>query len=333
MIIVLDTNIWKSNLYLKAGAAAALRFYMQQKGAKVGLPEVIRLEVEHHLRADLMGLRSRLAADHQRLLGIVGDLTELALPDDARIDDIVTGFIARLGFDTHEVPLTIEAARSSFLRTIDKVPPSRNSQQFKDGVIWAECLNFAQVENVILATNDKAFFEGEDTRRGLAAPLEQEAAGLPHKIIVVASLGDLLAEMKAPVSIDDDLLLRAIDEQLASQLDGLAEQNGFSRAGAATVTKNFYATETANALFLEFTAQIPYEDTTGTGRVEAMMTVVGDGQFSTSERRFVGLSPTEMGITYHTAEGIPEERRNVYLRAMGMTLGSRTVRHKVREPL
>jgi predicted nucleic acid-binding protein len=43
MIVVLDTNIWRSSLYLKAGAAAAMRFYLHQKGAKVGLPEVIRL--------------------------------------------------------------------------------------------------------------------------------------------------------------------------------------------------------------------------------------------------------------------------------------------------
>src|SRR4051812_47024217 len=50
MIVVLDTNIWRSSLYLKAGAAAAMRFYLRQKGAKVGLPEVIRLEVERHLR-------------------------------------------------------------------------------------------------------------------------------------------------------------------------------------------------------------------------------------------------------------------------------------------
>jgi hypothetical protein len=57
MIVVLDTNIWKSSHYLKSGAAAAIRFYLHQKGGRVGLPEVIRLEVEHHLRADLRELK------------------------------------------------------------------------------------------------------------------------------------------------------------------------------------------------------------------------------------------------------------------------------------
>ena len=52
MIVVFDTNIWKADLYLRSPAAAAVKLFLHMHAAKVGLPEVIRLEVERHLRQD-----------------------------------------------------------------------------------------------------------------------------------------------------------------------------------------------------------------------------------------------------------------------------------------
>ena len=149
-----------------AGAAAAMRFYLHQKGAKVGLPEVIRLEVERHLRADLREIRDRIYSNHQRLLGMVGNLKEVILPDDARIDDVVANFISGLEFDLLETSLTLEAARSSFLRTVDKIPPSHNIQQFKDGVIWSDCLTLARQTTSHWLPAIKRSTKTEISRRG-----------------------------------------------------------------------------------------------------------------------------------------------------------------------
>jgi hypothetical protein len=99
---------------------------------------------------------------------MVGNLKEVILPDDARIDDVVANFISGLEFDLLETSLTLEAARSSFLRTIDKIPPSRNTQQFKDGVIWSDCLTLSQTDDVTLVTSDKAFYEDGDIKKGLS---------------------------------------------------------------------------------------------------------------------------------------------------------------------
>jgi hypothetical protein len=50
MIVVFDTNIWKSELFLQSPAAAAVRFFLRERNARVGLPEVVRMEVQEHLR-------------------------------------------------------------------------------------------------------------------------------------------------------------------------------------------------------------------------------------------------------------------------------------------
>ncbi len=134
-----DTNVWKINLYLKSSASAAVKFYIHQHGAKVGLPEVVRLEVERHLRIDTVGMRESIRTEHNRLLGLFDTLKEVVLPTDAEVETLISKAFAQPGFDFFEVPFGEKSAKALFLRTIDKIPPSHKSQQFKDGVLWEDC--------------------------------------------------------------------------------------------------------------------------------------------------------------------------------------------------
>ena len=264
---------------------------------------------------------------------MVGNLKEVVLPDDARIDEVVACFISDLEFDLVETALTLEAARSSFLRTIDKTPPSHNNPQFKDGVIWSDCLGFVQTDDVTLVTSDKAFFEDGDIKKGLSSALAAETVDVPHKLKVIGSLGALMADIRTPVDISDELVVTAVNTQLEGNITGILNRLGFARMGQADVAKSFYATEMPNTLFVEFRLQIPCEDASEAGRSDAILTVAGDGQYQTARREFLGLSPTELGITYKTADGVEEQRRDLFLRAEGFVIGSRTVHHQVREPL
>jgi hypothetical protein len=263
---------------------------------------------------------------------MVGNLKEVILPDDARINDVVANFISGLKFDLLETSFTLDAARSSFARTIDKTPPSHNTQQFKDGVIWSDCLTLAQTDDVTLVTGDKAFYEDGKTERGLSLALLAETVDLPHRLQVVGSLGELMADIRAPVNVSDELLVSAVNTQLRANIIGVLDRLGFTPAGEPVVTRTFYATETASTLFAEFRLEFPCEDGSGVGRVDAVLTVAGDGQYESAKQEFLGLNPTEIGITYKTVEGVEERRRDVYARA-DLVIGTRTVHHQVREPL
>jgi hypothetical protein len=48
--IILDSNIWLAELGLRSPLGAVARLYLQQKRARLALPEVVRLEIEHNLR-------------------------------------------------------------------------------------------------------------------------------------------------------------------------------------------------------------------------------------------------------------------------------------------
>src|ERR1019366_6334792 len=152
MIVVFDTNIWKSSLHPQAPAAAATRLFLRQKGARVGLPEVVRLELERHLKKDVRVLIETTRSNHERLLRMFGTLRELVLPTDNHVEELSARIYEALGVELVDIPFSLESARDSFLRTVDKTPPSDRTQQFKDGVLWADCVALLQAHEVWLLT-------------------------------------------------------------------------------------------------------------------------------------------------------------------------------------
>ena len=156
MYVILDSNIWISELGLNSSMGAAARYFFKERGATVVLPEVIKLETEKHLRTELTKYVSNLKKNHRQLLSVFGKLKELVVPDGEAIDAKVASIFGACQVELNEIPLTLESAKSSFLKTIDKVPPSDKDQQFKDGVIWAECLRLLDTADVYLVTSDKA---------------------------------------------------------------------------------------------------------------------------------------------------------------------------------
>ena len=91
MIVVFDSNIWQSDLYRWSGPSAAVRFYLRQGGAKVAIPEVVRWEVEAHIRSDLNDWIKNIRDAHRQLLGVFGTLKEVVLPTEADIDAVAKG--------------------------------------------------------------------------------------------------------------------------------------------------------------------------------------------------------------------------------------------------
>ena len=53
MIVIFDTNVWISDLALTSKVGGAVRFYLRGQKAHIGLPEVVKLETEVHLRTTL----------------------------------------------------------------------------------------------------------------------------------------------------------------------------------------------------------------------------------------------------------------------------------------
>jgi PIN domain len=288
MIVVFDTNIWKSNLYLRSPAGGAVQQFLRMKSAKVGLPEVVKLEVERHLQQDLKAFRKCTQDNFNKLLGVFGKLQEVVLPSDNDIERVTSTFFQQSGFAIFEVPFTLKSAHNSFIKTIDKIRPSHKSQQFKDGVLWADCLTLAEDDEVVLVSSDHAFYKDDDPTKGLDGLLVQETASTPHSVRILSSLQELLEEIKSPIEIDDEELRVAIEREFGAEIAALLERANFS-SGTSNFQTALFATGASDSLYLEFSEDVKCNDLPGEGRIEALLHIAGDGRYDPLTKEFSQL--------------------------------------------
>ncbi len=134
MIVVFDTNVWISALALTSNVGSAVRFYLREQKARIGLPEVVKLETEVHLRTTLSEHIQEIQSSHRQLLAVFGRLKEVVLPTAEEVEALIAQVFSNLGVQIEEIPFRLDSTKASLIRTVKKLPPSNKDQQFKDGV-------------------------------------------------------------------------------------------------------------------------------------------------------------------------------------------------------
>jgi hypothetical protein len=319
MIVVFDSNIWLSELGLRSGAGAAVRFYLKHSGARVAIPEVVRLEVQHNLKARLTKYIESIRSDYNQLLTAFGTLREIVLPTEQEVEARIADLFASLDVETLDVPFTLESARNSFLKTIYKSPASHSSQQFKDGVLWADCLALLRKDSVILVTADKGFYEGGQYSQGLAWSLKDEASVCGGKIQVLPAVADLLRSVSVPISTDGDALQQAFLATHSESINGMLERNGFTIGPRVEMSSNLFATDNPNVLFIDFRIVLHCDDVRGEARTEATLTLKGDGSYLPASREFRNLRNFGEELQFRLPDGSKKEMRNIVLFVDGIT--------------
>lgn len=333
MIVVFDSNIWLSELGLRSGAGSAVRFYLKHSRARVAVPEVVRLEVAHNLSSRLMKHIENIRSDYSQLLTAFGTLREVVLPTEEQVQARIEDLFASLEVEQIEVPFSLESARNSFLKTIHKTPPSDRSQQFKDGVLWADCVTLLATDSVVLVTNDRDFYQDQQFSKGLARDLREEAAPFPNCIRVLHTLADLLESVRTPIALDGDELQLAFIEAHRATIQGSLERHGFELGSRTELSFNLFATENPAVLFIDFVMSIQCTDIRGDGRTEAELRLKGDGAFLPATREFRNLRNFGEQLRFRLPDGSMSEMRNTVVFVDGIALGHREVSRVTRYPL
>jgi len=333
MIVVLDSNIWISQLGLNSTVGTAVRFFIKERKAQIALPEVIRLETEHNLRDSLNGHISEIRKSHGALLMVFGHLKEVVLPDKDAVDKKVAEVFTATGLDIVDIPFSTDSARNSFVRAVRKLPPSDKSQQFKDGMIWADCLELLRQDDVFLVTEDKAFFQDRDYSKGLSNVLAEETKQVKHSLKLLPSLDRLLEDIRVEVILDEQLLASSFYEQNKEAVDQILSKNGFEVQSGPKVERKLFATENPAKMYLSFTITYECKDVTEEGRFGGVLLVRGDGFYYRELSSFEQLKSLGEELRFNLKDGSEKQFRNVVLRAAGITIGHKEVMHTVRYEL
>ena len=287
MFIIFDTNVWLSEFALNSASGAAVRFYVKQHGATVVVPEVVRLELERNLTRMLCQLAENITRDHRELLAVFGNLKEVVLPTEDQIREKVAKILLDLDIPIKEMPFSLNAARSSFLKTIDKMPPSDRTQEFKDGVIWAHCIDLLAEADVYLVTGDKAFYCRREYSGGLAKNLLAEAKASSHELTLIHELAGLLKDIQRDVQIDEKKLVDAFLSEQSASVERMLDRTGFVLKGPPEVEVKLFATEVATQLYVEYVIKFRCDDTSDQGRTDATLELRGIGSYDTSTGEYL----------------------------------------------
>jgi hypothetical protein len=255
------------------------------------------------------------------------------LPDPSAIEAKVKDIFGSLGVEVLDVPFSLSSARSSFLKTIDKVPPSDKSQQFKDGVLWADCVNLLDRDDVCLVTGDKAFFQDREYTKGLSRTLAAESDPAKHRLSLLSSLTELVRDLRVDVAIEEDLLVQSHLAKNLQAIDGMLTRNGFVLGERLCFSKTLYSTEDPSALYVEFSMAFEAKEIVGDGRGDGVLTLVGDGTYDTNRHTFANLRDLGDTLRFQQGDGTQSEVRNASAFVEGLVIGHRDVSHTVRYKL
>jgi hypothetical protein len=333
MIIVLDSNVWISQLGLNSAVGSAVRFFIKERKARVVLPEVIRLETELRLRDVLNNHISAIIKSYAALLAIFGHLKEIILPNKNEVENKVKEVFANTGLEVTDIPFSLESARKSLTRIISKSPPIGASQQFKDGVIWADCEELLEEDDVYFVTEDKVFFQDRDYSKKLNNDLAEEIKQAKHSMKLICSLDKLLKDIRVEVPMDEQRLANSFYAQNKDNIEPLLSRNGFEIEGSPKVERELFATEQAGKLYIAFTIEYQCKDIAGEGRIGGLLVIRGDGFYNSETRSFEQMQRLGEELSFILEDGTKKQLRNVVLRAASITIGHKEVVHIIRHEI
>jgi hypothetical protein len=333
MYVVLDSNVWISELGLNSGLGAATRFFIRQQAAQLAVPEVILQQTEAHLRDELTTYIGTIQKNYSKLLSVFGKLKEVVLPTTADIELVIAGLFEDLGVPFHVVPLTLESAQASYEKILLKRPPSQKSQQFKDGVIWADCLALLDQADVHLVTKDRAFYKNMEVKQGLAPELAAEAAKKHHTLHIYSELSDLLESIRVDVEIDQGSLMDTFMAEHQESVERMLARFGFAIHNISRFSARPFATGSPKALHIAFEYEIRCEPTISDGRRDGVLYLSGDVSYDPTARQFSNLRNFGERFSCLSADGEEQSGANHVLFANSIVLGHREVERSVRHPL
>jgi len=330
MYIVLDTNIWRAELGLNSGLGAATRLFLRQQSATLAVPEVIRLETEKHIRAALHSYISEIDKNHSKLLSIFGKLKEVSLPTDKEVEEIIDNIFSELEVPIEDIPFTLESARNSYLNIVENQPPSDRNQQFKDGVIWADCMNLLDKDDVHFVTSDKAFYKGHDYNQGLASNLQEETKGKPHKFEIHYELTSLIESIRTEIEITADELFHKFMKEYQDKVQNILDKHSYEIEEISSNKIKAYATKSPATIYVDFDLKITCSPLMDDGRSKGVLTIKGDATFNPETTEFLEMRRSGEEFKFKLADGTEEYSKSAVLRAGPLVIGHRDVEHTIK---
>jgi PIN domain len=338
LCVVVDTNVWRSELLLKSHLGAALVYLLGRSGALIGLPEVVEREIKKHIVKAGEEATKEIAKGFRTLEVLLGSRPGYTLPSAAELEQAIERRLEEMKRFLKRIPFTIEHAKAALEMVDQELPPNGpKQQQFKDSAIWQAVLDLSRDYDVVFITSDKAFFRNREPKNGVADNLLADCQRVGGKVDVYGELrGCLEALQKEAPPLDHGKLAKTINDHLHNSLEASTAQRGFALGQIVGSTISAFATEKVDIIALAFDLTYAISDVAQTGesqRSKATVRVSGDCSYNEASQAIDDLRIGTENFEWTDVDGKPSGSLIVYGTAAMVAFGVPTVYYKVRHPV
>lgn len=256
--VVIDTNIWRSDLLLKTPIGVSLLYTLGRQGGFIGLPEVIERELKEQVVEAGLEAAQKLVECSRIIDTLTDSPFDASSPTQIELEKIVDERIAQLEPVLVRVPFTLEHARAALEMVHAKVPPNGvKNQQFKDSAIWQAILTLSLEYTPYLVTNDRAFLRvHSDPSQGLAVNLKEDCQRIGRNVGVYCDLGSCLKSIVGDVqSFDKQYLASLISDSIMPRVRDEATRNRLEIREPFDIEITSFRTTEPDRLAVDYTAK------------------------------------------------------------------------------
>ena len=229
--IVLDSNIWISNLLLRTPICSALIYGIVQEKGKICLPDVVGREIAFHTERRGLEILNNALTNITKL-SYFDDGAKSAindLPDKEKISRALLNRLGELGDIIFRHEHTLPEMEQALDMVYRNLPPNfEKNQQYKDSLLWQVVLSLANKYSVHFVTRDKGFFKNRKYEEGPADNIREDIKSKGNRITIyteLASCAKILHSFKKP--IDDQTIIDNIFQAAIDDLKKEAKENGY----------------------------------------------------------------------------------------------------------
>jgi hypothetical protein len=278
--VVIDTNVWRSELLLKTPVGMSFVYTLGRQHALLGLPEVVERELAKQIiEAGLDAVEQ--ANKGSRIVSTLTGLPPWILSQKASdFEQIMNTRLSELTPILVRVPFTMAHAKAALDMVDAKVAPNTHTQQFKDSAIWQAVLQLAREYVVHFITDDRAFYlDRKDTSKGLAENLQADCEAASAKVSIFRDLGTCLNEISSRrPTIDREQVTPLITSFVVPRLQVDTTRMNCQLKELLEADVQAFSTEDPNRVALDFTVTMRLEpDVPSPNETELNRTVVAHG--------------------------------------------------------
>jgi hypothetical protein len=312
--VLLDANSWFSERLLRSGMGAALIHLLLQQQWRIGLPEAVEGETTRQLIDE--GVKA-IEGVHQRirlLEQLAGQPLRGSPFDEATIRHGIEQRWQELAPVIERLPLSMGIVRAALDRVIRGIPPSKQSEQFRDCCVWEQAVQMAAQCEVHLVSSDKDFYEKRDFSEGLATELRDHAAKLSHPILLHRTVEDCVKSLEEAVPVRNEAeLAREISAYVEPELKKTAAERHFELGRLTTFSVKSFPTDKPTAIAISY--ELTYELTDQSApqqRTSAIVTAYGNCTLDPTTQTISEVRPDRETFSWVDGQGISQQSTNAY---------------------